>query len=652
MMVKKQSIKKQIIAAVCMALILALTFSGCSCGGDKTSVVSETMESGSAAESSSLSAEESEESVARSDTESEKESTSQTMKESKKESSSPSAEESEEEKASESAAETDRESEEKNASSESSESSEEKKPSSGSAEAPKEENASSGSTEAGKEEKPAESKKASEEEKPTEQSGEKAGEAEKNTAKAPKSYQGLHVSGNRLVDGAGNPVQLRGVSTHGLAWYPGYVNQAMMNELRTNWNCNTVRFAMYTGESGGYCTGGDQAALKQLVKNGVRYAAAAGMYAIIDWHILSDGNPNMHLAEAKSFFDEMSAEFAGTGSVLYEICNEPNGGTGWADVKAYAEEIIPVIRKHDASAVILVGSPTWSQDIHLAAADPITSDDNVMYTLHFYAATHRDDLRQRMTQAVSAGLPVFVSEFGICDASGNGAIDEAEADRWVAEMNRLGVSYIAWNLSNKNESSALLQPSCAKTSGITEGDLSASGRWLMRTLGGKTGGGSAADAPVSAPPETENTAPLEPETAAPPAFEGSKAPEKPAEESRAIEETTAAAQTENAPAPKSDHEISAGGLLVKAHLRDHWKSGDTPSYLYDLTIQNTGNEALSGWEVRIPFDGNFTLSGSWNGLFETEGNTLVVRSLDHNALIPAGGSISEIGLIIDREIAD
>ena len=144
-----------------------------------------------------------------------------------------------------------------------------------------------------------------------------------------------------------------------------------------------------------------------------------------------------------------------------------------------------MIRANDPDGVILVGTPNWSQYVDQAAADPIQDQENLMYTLHFYAATHRDDLRSRMTAAVEAGLPVFVSEYGISSADGGGHIDQAEADRWVAAMDRYGISYVAWNLSNKDEASAILLPSCTKTSGFDQWDLSGSGRWLYQTLGGK-----------------------------------------------------------------------------------------------------------------------------------------------------------------------
>lgn len=292
----------------------------------------------------------------------------------------------------------------------------------------------------------------------------------------------LHVDGTQLVDKNGHPVQLRGISTHGLAWFPDYVNEDCFRQLHEEWQANVIRLAMYTAEYGGYCTGGDREALKKLIHDGVSFAERQDMYAVIDWHILSDSNPNTYLEDAKAFFGEMAGKYAESDHVLYEICNEPNGSTSWGEIKAYAEQVISVIRAQDEDAVILVGTPNWSQYIDQAAADPIASYENIMYTLHFYAATHTDDLRGKLIGAVESGLPVFVSEYGICDASGNGAIDTAQADLWVETLDKYGISYIAWNLSNKEETSAMLKSGCGKTSGFTQEDLSESGKWVYEML--------------------------------------------------------------------------------------------------------------------------------------------------------------------------
>lgn len=298
----------------------------------------------------------------------------------------------------------------------------------------------------------------------------------------------LHVKGTKLVDKKGHEVQLRGVSTHGLSWYPQYVNDKCFAQLHDKWGANVVRLAMYTEEYNGYCSGDakNRSDLKKLIKKGVRLAKKHKMYVIVDWHILSDGNPNSHKKEAKAFFREMSREFKGYNNVIYEICNEPNNGTSWKEIKSYARSVISTIRKNDKKAVIVVGTPTWSQDVDQAAADPIKGD-NIMYALHFYAATHKADLRNKMTAAINKGLPVFVTEYGICDASENGAIDKKEADRWVQTMDEYGVSYIAWNLSNKQESSSIIKSSCSKVSGFKKSELSDEGKWLYHLLRKKAG---------------------------------------------------------------------------------------------------------------------------------------------------------------------
>ncbi len=298
----------------------------------------------------------------------------------------------------------------------------------------------------------------------------------------PSKSGALRVKGSSLVDENGRKAQLRGISTHGIAWYPAYINRACFRQLRREWKVNVIRLAMYTAEYGGYCTGGDKKQLEKLIRKGVSYATAEDMYVIIDWHVLSDQDPNRYVKEAKTFFRRMARRYGDQNNIIYEICNEPNGGTGWKDIKRYAGKIIPVIRAHDRDGVILVGTPNWSQYVNEAAADRITGYENIMYSLHFYAATHKDDLRNTMVDAVKSGLPVFVSEYGICDASGSGAIDKKQADRWIRVMNRYQISYVAWNLSNKDETSAILKPGCAKGNHFTKKDLSASGKWLYRML--------------------------------------------------------------------------------------------------------------------------------------------------------------------------
>ena len=292
----------------------------------------------------------------------------------------------------------------------------------------------------------------------------------------------LQVKGTKLVNSKGKTVQLRGVSTHGVSWYPEYINQSAFTYMKKNWKINAVRLAMYTEEYNGYCTGdaANQRKLEKYIDNGVKYAANAGLYVIIDWHILSDGNPQKNQKEALKFFKKMAKKYKNKTNVIYEICNEPNGGTSWNTIKKYAEKIIKGIRTYDKKAVILVGTPNWSQDVDQAALSPIAKKyrKNVMYTLHFYAATHKQWLRDKAQTALNKGLPLFVSEFSICDASGNGGLDKTEAKKWLTFLDKNKISYVAWNLSNKAESSAFIKSDCSKNSKWKTGNLTAAGKWI------------------------------------------------------------------------------------------------------------------------------------------------------------------------------
>lgn len=419
----------------------------------------------------------------------------------------------------------------------------------------------------------------------------------------PSQNGALSVKGTQLVDEKGQAVQLRGVSTHGIAWFPDFVNQDAVIQLSNDWGANLFRIAMYTDENGGYCTDGDKEKLKKLVADGVGYAKQADMYVIVDWHVLHDQNPLTHKDEAIRFFDEMSGKFKDENHVIYEICNEPNGDTTWEDVKAYAEEVIPVIRNNAKDAVILVGTPTWSQEIDKPQKDPITGYNNIMYTLHFYAATHKEDLQNKMKDAIAAGTPVFVSEYGLCDASGNGGNDLAQAGIWVDTMDQLGVSYAVWSFCNKNETSALIASNCQKTSSFAEEDLSESGKWIYALL-----------------------------------HEEGKDQEKKTETS-----TICDASADNSADVQN---LVYGDFAVDAQVIGSWESEGKNFYQYQLTVTNEGTEAVTSWEISVMFSKNIMLSDGWNGEYTVDGRKLTIRSKDYNGKIEVGGTVADVGFIV------
>jgi len=287
----------------------------------------------------------------------------------------------------------------------------------------------------------------------------------------------LHVCGVHLCNQFGKAVQLRGMSTHGLQYAPNCYTDASLDALARDWRADLLRIAMYVQENG---YEKDPAGFTAKVNRLVDKAEARGMYAIIDFHILNPGDPTVNLARAKRFFADVSKRNAAKKNVLYEIANEPNG-VSWATIRTYAERVIPVIRANDPDAVVIVGTRGWSS---LGVSDGSTSAEiindrvratNVMYTFHFYAASHKDNYRAEVQRA-AASLPLFVTEFGTVTYTGGGGVDKASSDAWFNLMDRLKISYANWTFSDINEGSAALRPgTCSGGSFTGTGVLTPSG---------------------------------------------------------------------------------------------------------------------------------------------------------------------------------
>jgi endoglucanase len=291
-------------------------------------------------------------------------------------------------------------------------------------------------------------------------------------------YGRLQVKNGQLCDQGGQPVQLRGMCSHDLKQYPFGTNT--VGNLVDDWHASVVRACMYTDSYGSSYV--REPAVKDTVKAIVESALRHDVYVIIDWHILEDGNPNKYKQQAKSFFEDMSLAYRGRPNVIYEICNEPNGpGVTWPEIKKYAQFIIPDIRAIDPDGVIVVGTDTWSQGVRAAAKSPLDFP-NVMYALHFYAGTHKEALRKNADYALSKGLPIFVTEWGLTDASGKGPLYLEEGDKWVDWMNQHKISWANWSLSPADESTAALNKTVNISGPWQASDLSPSGKWVRSKI--------------------------------------------------------------------------------------------------------------------------------------------------------------------------
>lgn len=281
--------------------------------------------------------------------------------------------------------------------------------------------------------------------------------------KSPKTLYGqLSVRGTQIVDGKGRTVQLKGISFGWHCMATRFYNRSTVHALVDDWGADVVRCAI--GLDNKFVEGDpdfarafdyDPDLAYALVDSIVTGAVEKGIYVIIDFH-----SHNNNLGLAKDFFSTVSKKYGKLDNVLFELWNEPLK-IEWSECKQYAETLIPIIRKNAPNSIIIVGTPQWSQDLHLAYADPIVGQKNIMYTLHFYAATHKQYLRDRMEQAIANGLPVFISECGGMTADGDGYLDPEEWRRWIDLVNQHNISWVAWSVHDKNEVCSFLKPTAS-----------------------------------------------------------------------------------------------------------------------------------------------------------------------------------------------
>ncbi|HPJ78138.1 MAG: glycoside hydrolase family 5 protein [Prolixibacteraceae bacterium] len=292
-----------------------------------------------------------------------------------------------------------------------------------------------------------------------------------------KQYGQLSVKGNQLVSDKGEAVMLAGVSYGWHNWWPRFYNKSTVKWLAEDWHCDLVRAAMGVGPRGSYTDKPEWST--QLISEVIEGALENDLYVIIDWH-----SHELKTEEARRFFSDMAAKYGQHPHIIYEIFNEPVKDS-WSDVKAYSIEIIKAIREKDPDNLILVGSPHWCQDLHLVADDPIVGYDNLMYTVHFYAATHKQSLRDRCNYALAKGIPLFVSESAGMEASGNGPIDHQEWQTWIDWMKSHQISWVTWSIADKNETCSMLKPEAASEGGWSEDQMKESGvktRALLRAF--------------------------------------------------------------------------------------------------------------------------------------------------------------------------
>ncbi|MCX4695417.1 cellulase family glycosylhydrolase [Streptomyces sp. NBC_01408] len=291
----------------------------------------------------------------------------------------------------------------------------------------------------------------------------------------------LTVCGTKLCNQYGKPVQLRGMSTHGTQWYAQCLTSGSLDALAKDWNADVLRVSTYVQEDGWET---DPQKFTDLAHSLIEQATARGMYVIVDWHMLDPGDPNANLANAKTFFKAIANRHKDKSNVFYEIANEPSG-VSWAKVKSYAEQIIPVIRGIDSNAPVLVGTRAWSS---LGVSDGADESEtvnnqvnasNIMYTFHFYAASHGDEYLNALSRAADR-IPMFVTEFGTQNYAGEGADDFTMSQKYLDLMAAKKISWTNWNFSDDFRSGAVFKDGTCNSNGPWTGtaSLKPAGVWV------------------------------------------------------------------------------------------------------------------------------------------------------------------------------
>lgn len=291
----------------------------------------------------------------------------------------------------------------------------------------------------------------------------------------------LSVKGNRIVDTKGAPVAFAGPSLFwsNTGWGADrYYNGKVVKFVRKDWNASIIRAAIGADKNGGYAA--DPAGNYDKAKRVIDAAIAQGIYVIVDWH---SHNAEKDPALAINFFEKIAKQYGKSPNVIYEIYNEPLQNVDWStQIKPYAEQVIGKIRAIDPDNLIIVGTQTWSQDVDKAAADPIIGQTNITYTLHFYAGSHGQSLRDKAQKALDSGLALMITEWGSVNANGDGGINKEETEKWLAFARTNYLSMCNWSLNDKKEGASQLKPGTAPNGKWTDANLTDAGLYVKQIL--------------------------------------------------------------------------------------------------------------------------------------------------------------------------
>jgi endoglucanase len=454
---------------------------------------------------------------------------------------------------------------------------------------------------------------------------------------APLSVQGNKIlAGNQEVSLAGMSMFWSNTGWGGDKFY----NKDVVAWIKRDWNASLVRAAMGADVQGGYFT---DPANKQRVFNVVDAAIANDIYVIIDWH---SHEAHRYPNEAIAFFEEMARKYGGRNHVIYEIYNEPLQVSWSNDIKPYAERVIGAIRAIDPDNLIIVGTPNWSQGVTDAAANPITRYRNIAYTLHFYAGTHGQWLRNNAKTALDRGIALFVTEWGSVNADGDGGVALSETNAWMEFMRVNKISHANWSLTDKREGSAALVPGASTTGGWVSSQLTASGALVKSyILNWQTGlsnvssssssrSSSRSSSSISSSRSSSSRSSISSSSRSSSVSSSSRSSSRSSVSSSSRSSVSSSSRSSSFSSSRSSSAATGGSGSCAYVVSNNWGSG----FVGAIRITNNGSSAINGWTVNWTYTGSTRLSGKWNATV-TGSNPYSATSLSWNSTIQPGQTV-------------
>ncbi|MCH1924818.1 cellulase family glycosylhydrolase [Shewanella sp. C32] len=375
-------------------------------------------------------------------------------------------------------------------------------------------------------------------------------------------------------------------------------NANVVSWLKQDWHSTIVRVALGADEGGSYID--DPASNLARIRTVVDAAIANDMYVIIDFH---SHHAQDKKAAAIQFFTQMAEQYGDHNNVIYEIYNEPLQ-VSWSNViKPYAVDVINAIRAIDPDNLIVVGTPTWSQDVDVASQDPIAGS-NIAYALHFYAGSHGQFLRDKALTAMNNGIALMVTEWGAVNADGNGNVATASVNEWMNFLATNHLSHVNWAVSDKAEGASIINPGANPNGNWSASDLTASGTFVKDII---SNWGSSIDVPDDGDDQGDG------------------------------DNGGGSGNGGSQPGDGDTNPPSAGMAQCEYLVSNRWQGG----FQATIKITNVSSQPINGWQVNWSYADGSHVTSLWNAVLTQQYSA---SNLDWNASIAPNQSV-EFGFI-------